>query len=114
MNQLAINYEPRDTERETVLDVVACCPDLFRFDFHQWLKLNWEIWKEFEKRSRDIWGVRKHFGHRTIWEAIRYETALREANSEFKLNDHYTKSCAQLFILLNPRCDGLFEFRERK
>lgn len=87
---------------------------LFRFDAIDWLNANWHVYERFEEEADRIWGRgRTHYSHRTIWEYLRHETLLKEADNEldFKLNDHYTKDCARLYVLLHPGRPDFFEFR---
>jgi len=80
--------------------------------FEEWIANNKHIYFAFEEKAKQIWNAGyKHFGQRCIWESIRYETSLREKNSEYKLNNNYLKGCAMLFIDRNPECKGLFDFR---
>lgn len=87
-------------------------PDLFRKDFDIWLARNWPIFEMFEAQALLMWdkGFR-HYSARTIAEWIRHHTALAEKDCEWKLNDHWTKSMARMFIKLHPQCAGFFEFR---
>jgi hypothetical protein len=104
-----------DIYRKRLAAMLVCQNDaLFRFDAIDWLNGNWAVYERFEQEANGIWDRgRTHYSHRTIWEYLRHETALREADNEldFKLNDHYTKDCARLYILLHPERDGFFEFR---
>lgn len=86
---------------------------MFRRDFFDWLTSNFSIYQEFEREADKVRSLgRSSYGHRTIWEHIRHETTLREVNSEFKMNDHYTKGCAVLYLLLHPDAKQFFRFRE--
>ncbi len=86
---------------------------MFRHDFFEWLTLNFSINLEFEREADKGRALgRESYGHRTIWEHIRHETTLREVNSDFKMNDHYTKGCAVLYMMLHPQAKQFFRFRE--
>ena len=81
-------------------------------EFYKWICENFAIYAEFERDADRIRAMgRQHFGHRMIWERIRYETALHEANSEFKMNDHFTRSCALLYLRMHPDAKQFFNFR---
>jgi hypothetical protein len=88
-------------------------PEKFRPDFREWLVGNWAVYQEFERRALRLWhSHRRHYGARCIWETIRYDTAVGELpKGEFKLNNVFAPDCARLFMLLNPRCSGIFETR---
>lgn len=94
--------------------IVGGKPEWFRKDFEEYLRDNFHVYLEFERKADTLWdrGFR-HYGHRGIWEVVRFETAVREVPNELdlKLNDHYTKDVARLYISLHPDRDGLFEFR---
>lgn len=84
----------------------------FRADFMGWLSANYEVFLRFEAEADRIWSAgRRRYSQRTIWEYMRHETNVRQAEEDFKLNDHYVKDCALLYTLLHPDRDGFFEFR---
>ena len=98
-------------ERDMILEVVACKPEMFRPDFHFWLSENWHIWKAFEGEAIRTWNRgRRHYSARTLAEYLRHETAIRESDGEFKINGNFVPCMARLFVLLNPGMP-LFEFR---
>jgi hypothetical protein len=87
-------------------------PERFAPDFVHWLLDNFAIWRAFDKAADALWqtGV-AHFGARCIWEHLRYETALRERDSDYKLNDHRPPDLARLWLLKYPNRLGFFETR---
>ena len=88
---------------------------LFRKDFYAWLNANWHVFDHFEQSAIKTWQSGfKHYSHRTIWEVMRHQSNVRELDGTFKLNDHYTRNCAQLYLLLHPEHEGLFYLKERK
>ena len=112
MDQLAIDFH--HAERDMILEVVACKPEMFRADFYLWLQDNWSIWKAFEAEATRTWNKgRRHYSARTIGEYLRHETALRESGEVFKINNNEFPCMARLFVLLNPD-KPLFEFRGEK
>ena len=98
--------------KHTALTFVMSKPDVFRPDFSAWLNENWHCYVEFERRALLLRqrGV-DHFGARCIWEAMRYQSAIKELSGEFKLNDHRPPCLARLFMMMNERCAGFFETR---
>ena len=98
------------------LAIIALHPDKFRRDFYEYILENWHVYQAFEREADKIRARgRTRYSQRTIWEVLRHESALREADSEYKLNDHYCKGCAVLYTMLHPYApEGFFEFRERK
>lgn len=91
----------------------------FTDEFLSWLPKNTHIYDAFAReavaiRSRGF----NHYSARTIIEFLRHHASLRQnpisADEPWNLNDHYTPYLARLFMLDNPSCDGLFEFRKTK
>ena len=114
MNQLALDYErpPVQYRKHLALTIVEKERQQFRDDFGQWLDANWHVYVEFERRALKLWDAgRQHYGARSIWETMRYDSAIGELAGEFKLNDHRAPCIARLFLLMNPRCHGFFEKR---
>ena len=54
-------------------------------------------------------------GIRLLWERMRWDLTVEtyDANSDYKLNDHYTRFYARLLMAQEPALEGLFEIRER-
>lgn len=84
----------------------------FRPEFRQYLRENLHVFDEFCTRSRALWDSgRRAYGARTIVESMRYHSDISETGSTWKLNNHFIPDMARLFVLLNPACEGLFQFR---
>lgn len=112
MNQLALDLVP--DRKRTALAHVARLPLWFRKDFAEYLEGNWHVYLAFEREANRIRrSGREHYSQRTIWEYLRHETALREKDNDLdlKLNDHYVKDCARLYVVLHPEAATFFEFR---
>ena len=112
MNQPAIDLT--GNRKHTALVFVEARPEKFRKDFAEWLTCNWHVYLAFELEANKIWSMgRRGYSQRTIWEYLRHETAVRETPNvlQFKLNDHYVKDCARLYIMFHPEREGFFEFR---
>lgn len=100
------------TEQPTVRSLVKANAHLFRVDFPAWLDQNEAIFRRFVQEADRIWASgRRHYSARTIGEYLRHETALREQNITFKLNDHIWPDLARLYLLLRPDHTGFFELR---
>ena len=110
MNQPALDLP--DSRKHTAMVFVDTRPDLFRKEFPEWLEKNWPIWEAFERRANRLWNVgAKHAGARMIGEVIRYQTALRQDDTEFKVTDWFWPDCARLWMLLYPERKDFFETR---
>jgi len=103
-----------ETRLALAIGEVAMNPTGYREDFYDWLVANGEIYIAFE-READYWRSRGRakWGHRTIWEYLRRETAMREVSGQFKLNDHYTRNCAMLYLRMHPEAGQFFNFRDQ-
>ena len=106
--------------KHTALVFLDAKPERFRKDFRSWLEQNYHIYEEFERRAirlaQTTWcGTAsyplKHLGAKSIWESMRYASAVRELSGEWKLNNTYTADCARLAMLMNPNLKGMFETR---
>ena len=107
--QLALAIDPM----RTALVFVRAKPDLFRKDFEEYLERNWHVWEAFEQEANKVWARgRTHYSHRTIFEHLRHETAMREQENQhgWKLNDWYVKDLARLYVMHYPD-RNMFEFR---
>jgi hypothetical protein len=94
--------------------MVDLCTHLFRKEFRDWLTSNWSIYLEFERRANALWAQgRKHYSARTIMEAIRFDTDMREKPNELdvKLNNNFIPDCARLYMLTHSGREGFFERR---
>ena len=99
---------------EISLELIRAIPGQFRRGFDEWLAKNWELYLSFEQQARNAGERRAHYSAYTVVEYLRHETLLRDAESDFKLNQAWTSSVARLFAHLNPIYSTLFEFRERE
>lgn len=109
----APDFRKLEVERKrTVMIFIGCRPRAFRSDFPEWLDENFHVYLEFERRADKLWRAgRRHYGARSIWETMRYDSAIGELAGEFKLNDHFPPCCARLWLMMHPGCDGFFETR---
>lgn len=97
---------------QTAVGFVKGRPHLFRSDFAEWLTANFPLYHEFHHRADALWRRgRKHYGARTIFESIRYDTDLKEQGSEWKINNCFIPDCARLYQIYHNDRDGFFEFR---
>ena len=96
----------------TALIFIDCKPSAFRADFREWLVENWHVYQEFERRALCLWRAgRRHYGARSIYETMRYDCAIGELGSEFKLNNNAAPSLARLWMMMHPEAKGFFETR---
>lgn len=98
--------------RHTALTFVQTRPEMFRDDFPTCLSEHWFIYEEFERRALRLFHAgRKHYGARSIWETMRFDSAIGELRGEWKLNDHRPPCLARLVMQMNPAMRGFFETR---
>jgi len=75
---------------------------------------NPQIWVEFKNIAIElILKGREHYGAKSIFEVIRYHTAVK-GKGEFEVNNNYTAYYARKFMREYPEYDGFFETREKK
>lgn len=97
------------------MDVVHANASMLRNGFAAWLSENGHVWRRFEQEADEVWNRgRRHYSARTIVEVLRHESALREKDPVFKLNDHKTPDMARLYRLLHPQRADLFETRVQR
>jgi hypothetical protein len=107
-DQLVLAY----SEPDLALGVVVAHPAMFRADFRLWLMKNWGVWTAFSREAQRVWAAgRRHYSARTIGEYLRHQTAVREREGEFKVNDWWWPDLARLYMELHPQCRGFFETR---
>jgi len=89
--------------------------DRFPAAFLAYLPENLPVYAAFEREALAVVARgHQHYSARTIIEVMRHESAMREAGSEWKLNDRHTPCLARLFGLMHPAHQALFELREAK
>lgn len=72
-----------------------------------------EVWRLFCRYTfRLIKANREHYGAKSVFERIRWHTAVR-GEDDFKLNNNYTAVFARWFHRAYPEHDGFFRTRER-
>lgn len=74
------------------------------------------IFDEVRYRANQLWIAGwRHFGIASIWEAIRYDRAVRVGpNAGFKLNNDFRSRMAREVMAAYPHLQGFFETRELK
>lgn len=95
-------------------EIIMASPEHFESEFYAWLADNWHVYLAFEKIANETSKVVGHYGAKCIWEVMRYNSTVKEQNSDFKLNNNWSYSCARLYVALNPSQKGFFNFRVRK
>lgn len=103
------------SQQDIALAEVAKTPHLFRVDYPNWLAgdAGWAIFRRFVEEADKIRSKgRDHYSARTLFEVIRHETALREADDVVKINNVWAPDSARLYMRLR-QCEGFFETRCR-
>lgn len=81
--------------------------------FRTWCLENPHIVRRIAEMALDLRRAgRRHYGIKALFEVVRYETALREADTRLKLNNDYTARLARKLMREHPELDGFFEIRE--
>ena len=97
MNQAALNFDSG-----------------YPANFFRWLQANSQIYNEFERRAlRMARAGRKHYSARTIVEAIRWNTDMRDSDALFKINGNYVPGMSRLFMETHgEQYPGFFQLRD--
>lgn len=83
--------------------------------FNQYDNENPKIWEAFKKFTlQAIRSGKEHYSSKSIFERIRWETAIEAQNDSFKLNNNYTGDYSRKFMESFPQYKGFFRTREMK
>lgn len=95
------------------MNLVAENRGMFTDEFVKWLPENLHIFSEFCARAVAIRRRgREHYGAKTIFEVIRFETDFRSKPDEsFKCNNNFTAYLARLCMIAYPETNEMFETR---
>ena len=75
---------------------------------------NPEIYEKFVKFALQVASVRDYYSAKNIFHRIRWETAIEEKESDFKIDDGWISHYARKFMDEYPKYNGLFKIRNRK
>ncbi len=81
-------------------------------DFEQHLQDNPHIYPMFEKFTLEAAQYRKHFSAQAVIERIRWDTAIRENGSDFKISHNWRAFYAKKFEDDYPKYKGFFRLRK--
>ncbi len=62
-----------------------------------WLLKNWHVWEAFYNATERLRLAGKRRGAKCVYEFLRYETAVRDAEATFKINNNYVSGLARLY-----------------
>jgi hypothetical protein len=71
----------------------------------------YEMFKHYALRAAK---VRNHYSAKTIFHIIRWQTQIKENNSDFKIDDGWISHYARRFMDDHPEYEGFFETRIRR
>ena len=95
--------------------ITVMYPSQFRTGFADWLYDNVDIAQAFEAEALAVAATgRKRYSAYTIIEYLRHWTFLREASSEFKLDQNWGSSLARLFIHMHPDLSGFMPHKNER
>ena len=69
---------------------------------------NPEVYDRFEKYALQVAQHRDYFSAKAIFHRMRWDTAVRETDSDFKISDGWISHYARMFMDNNPEYDGFF------
>lgn len=100
MNQAAFSFSPPDPADPVTraLDAIQQDPLGFSFVTEGWLLKNKQVWVEFYHAAERIrQSGRQRYGAKAVTEWMRYETAIRDASIQFKINNNHVSGLARLY-----------------
>lgn len=98
MNQRALFVAPPAGPAERALEALRRDPCAFKGVTTGWLLKNKSVWLAFWDKTEALRRAgRSHYGAKAIAEIIRYETAVRNAEITFKLNNNHVSGLARLY-----------------
>lgn len=114
MNQAAFSFSssqrPADPASRAV-DVLRQDPLAFKAITEGWLINNMHVWETFFHKTEALrLAGRQHFGAKAIYESMRYDTAIQDAEITFKLNNSSVSGLARLYNAVTKT--EYFETRE--
>ena len=75
---------------------------------------NPEIYAMFVKFALQVASVRSYYSAKNIFHRMRWETAIEEKGSDFKIDDGWISHYARKFMDEYPKHNDLFQIRIRK
>ena len=75
---------------------------------------NPEIYNMFCKFAEKMAKVKKHYSAKAIFHRMRWETAINEKDSDFKIDDGWISHYARKFLQEYPQYDNFFKVRTLK
>ena len=83
-------------------------------NFEKHHKDNPEIYKMFCGFAEQMAKVKRHYSAKAIFHRMRWETAINERDSEFKIDDGWISHYARKFLQEYPQYDNFFKVRTLK
>ena len=83
-------------------------------NFEKHHKDNPEIYKMFFTFAEQMAKVKKHYSAKAIFHRMRWETAINEKDSDFKIDDGWISHYARKFLQEYPQYDNFFKVRTLK
>ena len=75
---------------------------------------NPHVYDRFEKYALQVAQHRDHFSAKAIFHRMRWDTAVAEVDSDFKISDGWISHYARMFMENNPQYEGFFRTVVRK
>jgi len=82
------------------------------FEIHH--KNNPQIWEAFEKYALQVAAKREYFSAKAIFHRIRWDSAIGEIETDFKISDGWISHYARKFMNEHPKHSGLFRTVNRR
>jgi len=100
VNQSAFSFNERPAPAGPVSLAIAALhrdPLAFKSVTEGWLMKNKPVWREFYRKTEALrLAGRQYFGAKGIYESMRYDTAVADAEITYKLNNSHVSGLARL------------------
>lgn len=105
MQQTALSFAASPPPRDPVTQALAALrrdPVGFSHVTEGWLLKNPQVWLEFYRAAERIRrSGRPRYGAKAITEWMRFETAVRDAGVQFKINNNHVSGLARLYNVVS-------------
>lgn len=85
-------------------------------DFKKWLRTNWHVYKDFERRALQIKRKTNHdkYGAQTIIEVMRWHSHVSSDTEDYKMPNIMTAYLSRLAMLGSSELDGMFRVQRHR
>jgi len=105
MNQAVFSFSPPPPPTDPGQRAIAALrldPLGFKAVTSDWLNKNKHVWGDFYNKTEALrLSGRQHIGAKAIYESMRFDTAVADAEITFKLNNNHVSGLARLYNVVS-------------